>query len=125
MGWHNIRRDAADIAFSRYIRLRDGGRCKYPGCYYQGSGNDGITGLDNSHFHSRRNESVRFDPENCDAFCRNHHKYMGEHREEYIRFKQNQLGSIHYDLLCMRAGEYCKRDRKMRLIEVKLLLETL
>lgn len=123
MGWHKIKRDSADIAFSRYIRLRDDGRCKYPGCPYRGSGIDGITGLDCSHFHSRRNESVRFDPENCDAFCRNHHKHMGTHREEYERFKENQLGTDRYNLLQMRSTEYCKRDRKMRLIEAKELLK--
>lgn len=123
MNWNTIKLDAADIAFSKFIRLRDKACVA---CGRSGYGDLGITGLQASHFYSRRNESVRFDPENVDALdagC--HRKWGGEDRLEYRDFKIKQLGQKGFDLLTLRANTYQKRDRKMSLIQAKLLLKTL
>ena len=66
MNWTTIKIDKADRVFSTYIRLRDKECVR---CHRRGSGDLGITGLQASHFYSRRNESVRFDEDNVDALC--------------------------------------------------------
>lgn len=121
--WGKIKIDAADKKFSEYIRQRDG-RCV--ACGRLGTGEKGIVGLDNSHYFSRRNESTRFDPRNCDALCRRcHQRWGGDYRDEYKAFKIKQLGFKEYQLLDILAHSYKKRDRKLELIKAKMLLDTL
>jgi hypothetical protein len=121
LSWNDVKLDKADIAFSKYVRLRDK-RCVR--CRRRGEGDFGITGLQASHFHGRRKESVRFDLENVDALCAGCHRYWGtEHRNEYEEFKINQLGQKAYDLLTLRANTPGKRDRKMQRIIWEALLK--
>ena len=123
--WGKVKIDAADTAFSRYIRLRDG-KCVAPGCPMRGGGPEGIHGLDASHFWSRRNESTRYDEKNVDALCRRHHQlWGGDYREAYIAFKKKQLGEEGYKRLMVRAHSIQKKDRKMSLIIARALLKDL
>lgn len=125
MGWNKIRLDIADTTFSRFIRLRDGAcvRCSRPGTASK-TGEE-IIGLQNSHYWSRRNESTRFDPENCDALCAGCHRaWGGDDRRLYEEFKREQLGEQGYNLLELRKNTYQKKDRKMSLIIAKELLKT-
>ena len=125
MGWRSIKLDKADIAFSLYIRLRDG-KCVY--CGKLGTPDkEGrcIKGLDTSHFWGRRRESVRYDPQNADTLCRYHHQYFGSNPGEYAEWKLAQLGQKEYDLLQMRAETYKKKDRKMSYLSIKALLQEL
>lgn len=118
-----IRLDRADMTFSEYIRRRDG---KCVRCGKLGEGNNGIVGLQNSHYFGRRRENTRFDPENCDALCFYCHQVWGsEDRESYREFKVRQLGEKGYKALCLRANTMKKKDRAMSLIEAKALLKTL
>lgn len=127
-GWNQITRDAADDAFSEYIRRRDG-RCVNPQCQRRGEPNKNghcIVGLDCSHFWIRKHESVRFDVENCDTLCRRCHRHWGgDGRPEYVEFKKKQLGERRYNLLLLRKNTYQKKDRKMALMYARALLKGL
>jgi len=120
-----IKLDKADTLFSYYIRLRDTScaRCHRPGKPDRHGNN--IYGLQCSHYWSRRNESTRFLPENCDALCAGCHRiWGGEGRELYTNFKREQLGEDGYDKLLITKNMYQKRDRKAALLYAKELLKT-
>ena len=114
-----IKRCAADTAFSTYIRARDKWQCQR--CLKQYAQKS--QGLHCSHFHSRKKESVRFDPENCDALCMACHIYFGGNPLEYVVWKRKQLGYERFDALSVRAHQYKKKDRKMELIKIKALTD--
>lgn len=95
-----------------------------------------IQELDCSHFFSRRKESVRFDPENCDAFCRSCHLKLehekGETKGEvngltykfpmlYRKWKIDQLGRRRFDALEVRAATHGKKDRRMALLRIRAM----
>lgn len=120
---YGIKIDAADKAFSEYIRRRDK---KCMRCGRRGEGPLEIIGLQCSHYFGRRSESTRFDPENADALCFFCHQYWGsEDKEGYREFKIQQLGEKGFKLLMVRNNTYQKRDRKMALIIARQLLKTL
>lgn len=113
----------SDTIFSKFIRKRDG-RCVYKfKCY----GYCEYENLTCSHFIKRRYESVRFDPENCDAACRKCHMWVEdtvEGKKALDEFKQKQLGINSYKFLLARAYKTSKkRDDKLDLIYAKALLE--
>jgi len=118
-----IKIDAADKAFSEYIRLRDGECVR---CHKLGAGDKGIIGLQASHYFGRGAESTRFDPNNVDSLCWPCHiKWGSEQREEYREFKVRQLGKNGFKMLTLASNLFAKKDRKMSLIRVKLLLKDL
>lgn len=118
-----IKIDKADQLFSEYIRRRDG---KCVRCGRRGTGEKGIVGLQNSHYFGRRNESTRFDSENCDALCLGCHQIWGSNdREAYREFKIRQLGERGFKLLLFRSNQYQKKDRKLSCLQAKLLVGTL
>ena len=119
MNWNKIRLDPADTYFSKYIRLKKK-QCEK--CGRRGEGSLGIDGLQASHFHTRRKESVRFDEENVDVLCAGCHKYFTDEREHYREWKRVKLGIRGYDILEIRANTVGKKDRKLqRMIWKKLL----
>ena len=122
-----IRRE--DKLFSDYIRARDGWRCSYKfkcmGVYNFLENKGGLT---NSHFIKRRHESVRFDPENCDAACRPCHSFVEdktEGRRALENWKLTQLGTARFNALRARKYAYKKKDPMLDLLYVKELLKTL
>jgi hypothetical protein len=115
MSWHKIKRDPADIEFSKYIRLKANWTCE--ACYkYLGEG-----GGEASHFHGRRKESVRFDPDNVACHCHSCHRHFTEQPEEHRAWKLKQLGQRRFDALNVRSELYCKKDRKLALLIAKRL----
>lgn len=119
-----IKIDRADQTFSQYIRLRDG-KCMRCGSRVELNDNGLPISHQASHYFGRGRENTRFDPENLDTLCWGCHQQWGStNREDYRKFKIDQLGEKRFKLLSMRAEQYCKKDRKMRLIEAKLLLKT-
>lgn len=123
MSWTAIKRDKADIVFSEYIR-RIRGKCE--NCGKQGTGKYSIVGLQASHYHGRRKESVRFDEHNVDVFCIGCHRRLGtDHRNEYDEFKRKQLGQKGFDLLMLRANTPGKKDRKLAWIYYNAKLKEL
>jgi len=123
MGWNSIKRCTADIEFSRFIRIRDKWRCVRCGRQHE----EGATTLGCSHYWGRRNESTRFDPENCDALCNMpcHRLWGGEGRADYTAFKKGQLGPKRYRALEKRSNTYAKKDRKAALKTARELLASL
>lgn len=118
-----IKLDKADVEFSRYIRIRDGECVR---CHSKGSGKDGITGLQTSHYFGRGNESTRYSPENCDALCFGCHQYWGsENREGYRDFKIKQLGENGFKILQMTYNTKQKKDRRMSYLKAHAMLEDL
>jgi len=108
-----VKIDQADRLFSIFIRYRDKWTCVRCGKQYE----ERDQRLQNSHYFGRRKESVRFDPENCDALCFGCHRYWEkEDREGYRSFKVRQLGQRGFDALVLRANTIVKKDRKMILL---------
>lgn len=128
MSWHTIKRDKADILFSDYIRRKASYRCQKCNtlCRY---GNDWVMRMDASHYWSRSHESVRFDSRNVYALCSECHKRMGgrtrEENGEYDLWVKEMLGQQGFDRLKVDANTYCKKDRFMRLLEIKELIKEL
>ena len=120
MSWNNIKIDKADSLFSKYLRLKYK-QCQ--NCGKKGGGDLGITGLQASHFFGRRMESVRYDLQNVDCLCIGCHKAFTDSKEEYRMWKIEYLGQKEYDLLCLRAHTYMKKDRKLQAIIWKKMLE--
>lgn len=117
----NIKRDPADVAFSKYVRLSQGYTCqrclkKFP---------DNAANLHNSHFFGRRKESTRYDLQNCDAICSYCHRHFESNPAEYVAFKLKQLGQKDYDSLVLRANSFKKKDRKMDCLIWKQALKDL
>ena len=123
MSWYTVKIDAADRLFSKYIRLKYG---KCQNCGKWGGGDDRTQGLQASHYHSRKKESVRYDESNVDCFCVSCHRELGtNNRKAYDEYKLKQLGEVEYNKLLIRANTTQKKDRKMALIMVKELMKTL
>lgn len=109
----------ADKLFSEYVRKRDGD------CVFKIKCNGGkdFKELTCSHFHGRRKEPVRFDPDNGDAACRACHMYLEEHKGEYYRRKFQMLGEKKFNLLTIRANTPQKKDDAMQILILKELLK--
>lgn len=115
-----IKISRTDKLFSQYIRQRDKWKCI--ACGRNFSDNHG--GLQCSHYWSRRHNSTRYDPENCDSLCFTcHQRWGGDYRDEYKAFKIKQLGEQGYKALEIRAHTYQKKDEKMAMIIIKMLLK--
>lgn len=124
MFWKKVKIDKADSTFSLYLRL------KYRHCVFcgkPGKGEEGITGLEVSHFFSRGKEGTRFFEPNCDVLCKNCHSRLGhgEDRDLYKAFKIDQLGQDGFNRLLLKSNTYKKKDRRLDLIVAKELLNSL
>lgn len=122
MSWHSIKVRANDTQFSRYIRLK---HKKCQRCGRKGDGEEGIFGLQAAHYHSRKKESVRFDPKNVSAICISCHRYFHQHPTEHTAWMKELLGEREYDLLTIRANTPQKRDDAITKLYVKQLLSEL
>jgi len=119
-----IKIDKADTVFSQYIRLRDM-KCKRCGSIVELNDKGLPVSHQASHYWSRGKESTRFDPENVDTLCFGCHQiWGGDEREEYKKFKVNQLGEDGFKKLDFRAHQLVKKDRGMSLLIAKQLLCT-
>lgn len=100
-----IHRDKLDELFSTYIRTRDGFTCQRCGVKSKN--------VQCAHFHSRRKQSVRFDPDNACTLCMGCHLYLDGNPMDKVEFFRNRLGQIAFDLLNSRARiTYPKPDKK-------------
>ena len=101
-----IRIDPLDELFSRYIRLRDNYTCQRCGVKSKN--------VQCAHFHSRRKQQVRFDPDNACTLCMGDHLYLDSNPLEKVEFFQNRLGQVKFDLLNSRARiTFPRPDKKM------------
>lgn len=115
-----IKIDPLDRLMSRYIRTNAGWKCERCGKQYQPP----TQSLHNSHYYGRRKQSVRFEPDNCDALCYGCHQVFGEHREDwtdrngkrqmgYTSWKKEKLGEARFHHLTLQANTPRKPDRFM------------
>lgn len=116
-----IKLDPADIAFSKYIRTRDGWRCKR--CLKQYT--PPTNALQCSHFQGRGKEATRFEPLNCDALCAGCHQYFTAYPGEHYMWQVKKKGQRTVDKLILQSNSYKKKDRKMELLKAKELLKCL
>lgn len=122
----NIKRRPSDTVFSTYIRKRDG-RCVLNRKCYKGVPRT-IQELHCAHFHSRRKESVRFDPENAVALCPACHIWVDSTVEGKIYFRafmEERLGTKGLAMLDIRAEHLKKRDDVLDMLYCKQLLSEL
>ena len=89
-------RNAADAAFSDYIRARAGYRCERCGKQYKAKSN----GLQCSHHFSRRHYNIRFDPDNAAALCHHCHNYWySKDVPEAARWLEDKIGQARVNRL--------------------------
>ena len=118
-----IKIDPADTAFSQYIRIRDG-KCVRCGSPVKFNDKGMPVSHQASHYYGRGRESTRFDPENVDTLCFGCHKIWGsDDKEGYRNYKMKQLGQKGFDRLTLRANTHKHKDRKMSLIQARLMLK--
>lgn len=110
MGFGKIKLDPADIAFSRWIRLRDMKcmRCSSP----VRLNTQGLPITHQaSHFQGRRKEGTRFEPLNVDTLCGGCHSYLGSNPAEHYAWQVAQKGQTIVDNLVLQSNLYHKKDR--------------
>lgn len=107
--------DAADQAFSQWIRIRDQ-ECKK--CHSLVRFNDKGFPITHqaSHFMGRGKEATRFDPLNVDTLCFGCHQYFTAHPAEHYQWQVLNKGQAVVDALILHANTYKKKDRKLELI---------
>lgn len=106
--------DKAWTAFSLYVRERDG-RCTAAGVIDSFLG--GCEGkLQAAHIVGRRNQAVRFDPENVHALCMAHHMTVDQAGREHGKYAWavSVLGPEGYEALMERARPTVDRREAIR-----------
>jgi hypothetical protein len=116
-----IRRSKADKYFSDYIREKAGWTCERCKKEFEKPSKN----LHCSHYWSRRNRSVRFDPENAASLCFSCHRFFTENPAEHTEFFVTRLGKAKYNDLAFRARTPQKVDEKLIAFGFKLELENL
>lgn len=104
-----VKIDAADKAFSLYIRTRDNWTCQR--CLKQYT--PPTSALHCSHFMGRGKEGTRFEPANCDALCYGCHQYFTSHPAEHYQWQVDKKSQALVDQLVVQSNTYKKKDRKM------------
>lgn len=84
-----MKRDPADIAFSKLVRLRAHYRCECCGKQYGPSN----TGLHCSHFYGRRSRATRWHALNAAAHCYGCHQRLGSNPVVFAEWIDGHIGS--------------------------------
>ena len=101
-----IKINPLDKLMSDYIRARAGWKCERCGNVPD------RRGLHCHHYHRRRKQSVRYDPDNCLSLCLGCHQFFGENRNEEEVFMLRKLGQYRLDMLNSRARRIGKPDKE-------------
>lgn len=99
-----VKRDQADVWFSKCVRARDGQ------CCYCGK----TETLEAAHIYGRRLKSVRWSMDNCLALCHYHHRYFTEQPIEFRDWLVKLYGEGHMDLLRDKARAIFKSTVAIR-----------
>lgn len=99
-----IKRDAADIWFSKAVRARDG-KCLV--CGREDT-------LEACHIYGRRNKVVRWSADNAFAMCHYHHRVMTENPLEMSRLCYQLFGDGHMEILREKARGHMKTNAQLR-----------
>ncbi len=123
-----IKRDKLDELCSEYIRkraIKQAGGCerclspKYDILKDNGEVYPAWKQLQTCHFYSRRQHSVRYDPDNLVGLDFGCHQYLDSHPIEKIAFFEKRLGTQGFDMLTHRANTPQKVDKQA----IKLYLQ--
>jgi len=96
-----IKSTAADKAFSKCVRERSLWKCERCGAQHEVNSQ----GLHCSHFYSRGNWSVRFEPLNAFAHCYGCHQYLSGRPEEFRVWAQQAMGVKAYEVLIEKSQD--------------------
>lgn len=99
-----IKRDQADVWFSKAVRLRDG-------CCVSCGKTDLLQAM---HVVGRRNKAVRWSMDNAAAGCAACHRYFTENPLAFSDFLENLWGEGHLQLLREKAREILKTTKELR-----------
>jgi hypothetical protein len=99
-----IKRDPADVAFSKAIRL------SRPACEYCGK----TESLEAAHIYGRRAKSVRWDTLNCVVLCHYHHRYFTENPLAFTDWLQGYVGQGYLDILNEKRNTIFKTTSAIR-----------
>lgn len=116
-----IKRTKADALFSDLIRELAGWQCERCKKEFEKPN----MGLHCSHYHSRRNKSVRWDRENAASLCFACHRYFTENPHDHAEFFIRRLGQARYDALSIRAKIAQKADEKLICIWLRMELQAI
>lgn len=86
--------EQADAVWRWIVKERGAGRCQYNGCFNRGE--------EAHHIFSRRNMSVRFDPDNGIWLCPDCHRYAHAHPENFNAVLWLELGLV-YEALQVKS----------------------
>ena len=106
-----------DREFSLLVREKAGWTCARCARLFEGAREE----LHCSHFWSRVNKSVRFDPENCDALCWECHYRFDQHPAEHREWKLAKMGPERFDALSDRARMIVRLDWALVRATIKAL----
>ena len=105
-----IRINALDSLFSKLIRKQR------PNCEICGKASTQV-----HHWKGRRNQSVRYDPDNAWSVCFTCHRRFEEDPDFAMRMQKKRLGP-RYDNFILKANGICKRTNSDKFI-LKLWME--
>lgn len=110
-----MRLDPADVAFSKWVRLRDGEcvRCHSP---VRRNEKGHPVSHQASHFKGRKKEATRYEPLNVDTLCGGCHRYLGGQPDEHYFWQVERKGQDTVDKIILQASTYHKKDRKAELL---------
>lgn len=109
---YKIKRDPADDAFSKYVRLlaMECRRCHSP--VKLNNKGDPIS-HQASHFQGRGSEATRFDLENVDCLCAGCHARFTAYPSEHVVWQVKTKGQNVIDAIVLRSNGYKRKDRIM------------
>jgi len=100
----SIKRDAADVWFSKAVRARDGG-CMY--C--------GLTETNEAaHIYGRRNKAVRWSLDNAVTLCHHHHRMFTESPCHFVSWLESLYGETHMEILREKSQAIFKTTKQIR-----------
>jgi len=99
-----IKRDAADVAFSKVVRARDGE------CLYCGKRET----LECAHIYGRRAIVTRWDAMNAVTLCHHHHRYFTENPVAFHDWLIEELGGVHMVILRDKRNGILKGNQETR-----------
>ena len=116
-----IKRTTGDKYFSDYIREKANWTCERCGKVFDGP----HAAIQNSHYFTRGNPRVRFDPDNCSCLCVGCHDWFTKNPHDHSEFMRRKLGEVRYDALVLRSNmrRTEKLDHKLEAIKWRLALK--
>lgn len=101
-----IKRQPADIEFSKALRLSRGNRCEYCGT------SDGQ--IECCHIYGRRHKATRWSLDNCVSLCHHHHRHFTENPISFHDWLHRHLGHGHMDILREKHNQTLKVNKDYR-----------